>query len=193
MLHFWKIILLFCPFFLKINLSKKKLDWMTRTVLATSVLPLFFEQLGWMLFLLFLYYFCLLVVRQYQTYRLTNLYLMRNEKQLDMHRFRNLSSLCETFNQGNQQFVLVQTLIWFSYAGIKPTSSHSWSSTFDKEVQIRLKTFMEIVPTASVSGFLELTKKSQCNDFSGKLIWTRKRNYHGCLFFVSSICVAMLS
>ena len=193
MLHFWKIILFFCPFFLKINLSKKKLDWMTRTVLATSVLPLFFEQLGWMLFLLFLCYFCLLVVRQYQNYKLTNLYLMRNEKQLDMHRFRNLSSLCETFNQGNQQYVLVQTLIWFSYAGIKPTSPHSWSRTFDKEVQIRFKTVMERVPTASVSGFLELTKKSQCNDFSGKLRWTRKRNYHGCLFFVSSICVAILS
>ena len=55
--------------------------------------------------------------------------------------------------------VLVQTLIWFSHVEIKLTRLHSWSRTCDKEVEIRLKSVIEIMLTATVSGFLGLIKK----------------------------------
>ena len=50
MLHLENYIV-FLPYFLKISLSKKKLDWRKGTVFTTSVLHLFFEQFGWIFFI----------------------------------------------------------------------------------------------------------------------------------------------
>ena len=61
-----------------------------------------------------------------------------------------------------------------------------------KTIKLDKKTVADILLLESVSGFLDLSNKDSMEILRDNLNHVKDFNLHGCLFFVSDLCVAII-